>query len=72
MALGSDFQLTIECKMRLRSSNRWFHWTYGISLQLGIPLPLCPMGENIIFGIDQKLGFCLVIHMAIFAMGGQK
>jgi hypothetical protein len=58
MALGSKFQLAIECKMRLGSRNRQFHWTRGITLQLQIPRPFCRIAKSIIFGLDKKLGFC--------------
>ena len=40
MALGSEFQVAIECKLRLGSRNRRFHWTCSIELQLEIPFPL--------------------------------
>ena len=46
MALGSEFQLTIECKLGLESMNRRFHWTCGIRLQLGMPLPLMSHGRK--------------------------
>ena len=71
MALGSEFQLAIECKLRLGSRNRQFHWTHGIRLYLGMPLPLMSHYKSIIFGLEQKLGFCLVRDIAIFARGGQ-
>ena len=34
--------------------------------------PYVPWAETSFFGLDWKLGFCLVRHVAIFAMGGQK
>ena len=72
MALGSEFQLAIECNLRIGSRNYRFHSTRGIVLQLGMTPPLCPIGRNIIFGLDHKLGFRSVRHIAIFAIGGQK
>ena len=36
------------------------------------PSPYVPWVETSFFGLDQKLGFCLVRHIAIFAMEGQK
>ena len=36
------------------------------------PVPYVPWEETSFFGLDRKLGFCLVRHIAIFAMGGQK
>ena len=44
MTRGNEFQLTIERKLGLRSMNRQFDWTRGVSLQLGIPLPLMSHG----------------------------
>ena len=72
MALESDFQLTIEYKLRLGLRNHKFHWNHGIELQLGIIPPLMSHGGNIVFGLDWKLDFCLVRHIAIFAIGGEK
>ena len=40
MALGSEFQLAIECKMKLRLRNHRFHWILGIGLQILMPTPL--------------------------------
>ena len=69
MALGSESQLAIECKLGLRSRNYQFHWTHGVKLQLGMPLPLMfhrqkhhfwPRVETRVFLIERHCNFCKV------------
>ena len=36
------------------------------------PTPYVPWEKTSCFGLDRKLGFCLVRHGRIFAIGGQK
>ena len=33
------------------------------------PCPSCPTGARAVLGLEQKLGFCLVTDIAIFARG---
>ena len=46
MDLGSEFQLAIECKMKLGSRNYQIHWTRNIELHLGMTPPLMSHGSK--------------------------
>lgn len=64
---NSPQNLAQESDQRIVDSSRLLAQNYN---QI-FPHPLCPMAESIILGGDQKVGFCLVRHVAIFAMGAQ-
>ena len=72
MALGSEFQLTIECKQGLGSRNRRFHWTCVIRLQLGIPLPLMYHGQKHHFWPREETMVLLCETHYNFCNGGSK
>ena len=72
MALGSESQLAIECKLGLGSTNRQFHWTRGVRLQLGIPIPLMSHGWKGHFRPREETRVLLSHRHCNFCRGGVK
>ena len=72
MALGSEFQLAIECKMRLGSRNRRFHWTHGIELYLGMTVHLMSHGQKHHFWPRLETRVSLSETHCNFCNGGSK